>query len=72
MYMTEPKPEFGRISEDFLEEGGWDLMVGITHDSETCSLLRPLRALTVSKEELGAVAGVRSSLCALPKSFHLL
>lgn len=26
--MTAPKPVFGGISEDLLEEGGWGLMVG--------------------------------------------
>lgn len=63
MCTTEPKPVFGGISEDFLEEGGWDLMVGITHDSFRDVQLAQATQSTVSKGGLGTVAGVKSSLC---------
>lgn len=55
MCTAEPKPVFGGISEDFLEEGGWDLMVGITHDSFRDVQLAQATQSTVSKEGLGTV-----------------
>lgn len=68
----------GGINEDFLTEGGWDLMVGDKadlhrhrmrkHDSFREVQLAQATYSITGKEELGTVARGRFSLCALPKS----